>query len=325
MSEQLRASLHPYGDAIVTFGSLSLVTAYAMEDVLHLRIAALLGTSSFALFYLTRSPPMKTPLAWGIVQMTMNMVMVARIAAERRPVTFSEEELDVYEEHFMPYGCSARSFKLFMDAGKRRKYKAGEIIQPQGETLCSLSLVIRGRVERSVGDKPIPALHSFPGARDANPEGDAGAWIGELGLMRLLNGTVGAVGVAGKGATGAVDNPDTTAAIGTVGAIGATAATDDSLVRRSEPLASTQKLLQVLGFYEGRLDAKLGPKTERALRHFQAAAGLKPDGLVGPKTEATILRVGASVEPSVTDHDSRARLESVWTSRAWGLKHPVFS
>ena len=34
MSEQLRASLHPYGDAIVTFGSLSLVTAYAMEDVL---------------------------------------------------------------------------------------------------------------------------------------------------------------------------------------------------------------------------------------------------------------------------------------------------
>ena len=252
-----------------------------MEDVLHLRVAALGGSSSFALFYFTRSPMMKTPLAWGLVQIAMNLFMVARIAAERRPITFTEEEIDVYEEHFMPYGCSARSFKTLWDAGKRRKYKAGDTIQPEGEPLSSLRLVICGRVERSAGGKPIPALTSFPGAREVNPEGDAGAWIGELGLMRLLNG-------------------------------GAPLATRTVAAEENVDLMSTQRLLQTLGFYEGRVDAKLGPKTERALRHFQAAAGLKPDGLVGPKTEATIQRVGESVG------DGKNRLESLWRSRACG-------
>ena len=72
-----------------------------------------------------------------------------------------------------------------------------------------------------------------------------------------------------------------------------------------------QRLLRSLGFYDGRVDARHGPKTERALRDFQQVAGLKPDGLVGPKTEATIERIGRSV-------GAHASVESIWTSRAAG-------
>eukprot|EP00966_Prymnesium_polylepis_P170811 3948427-Prymnesium_polylepis.1 len=171
--DRLRMRLEPYGDAIVTFGSIALVTAYAMEDVLHLRAAAVCGTASFALFYLTRNPVMRTPLLWGCVNLSINAIMISRIMAERRPVTFTEEELDVYEEHFMPFGCSARSFKAFWAAGKRAKFRAGEVIQPEAVPLTSLSLVVFGRVERSAGGEPIPALHSFPGARVENAFGDA--------------------------------------------------------------------------------------------------------------------------------------------------------
>ena len=188
--ERIRDILNPFGNTIVTCGSIGLVTAYAMEDVLHLRLSAIFGTGSFVLFYLVQKPILVTPAAWGCLNLSINAYMTARILLERRPVSFTEEELDVYEEHFRPFGCSARSFRLFWDAGRRRTYRAGEVIQPEGQPLTSLSLVIDGRVERLARGKPIPALFSYPGARNANPDGcDAGAWIGELGLVQNLNGS----------------------------------------------------------------------------------------------------------------------------------------
>ncbi|MHB0884871.1 MAG: peptidoglycan-binding domain-containing protein [Bacillota bacterium] len=45
-----------------------------------------------------------------------------------------------------------------------------------------------------------------------------------------------------------------------------------------------QKLLQILGYYAGRLDGYYGPVSQAAVRAFQAAAGIAVDGQVGPQT-----------------------------------------
>ncbi len=42
------------------------------------------------------------------------------------------------------------------------------------------------------------------------------------------------------------------------------------------------------------VDGNIGPQTRSALRSFQARAGLRPDGIVGPLTEAALIRAGAS-------------------------------
>lgn len=42
--------------------------------------------------------------------------------------------------------------------------------------------------------------------------------------------------------------------------------------------------LQALGFYNGKVDGKQGPKTDEAIREFQKSKGLNPDGRIGFKT-----------------------------------------
>lgn len=45
-----------------------------------------------------------------------------------------------------------------------------------------------------------------------------------------------------------------------------------------------QTALKKAGFYKGEVDGKEGPQTKRAIKAFQRAKGLNPDGIVGPKT-----------------------------------------
>ena len=45
-----------------------------------------------------------------------------------------------------------------------------------------------------------------------------------------------------------------------------------------------QAALKHAGFYTGKIDGKIGPKSKKAIEDFQKANGLKGDGKIGPKT-----------------------------------------
>lgn len=47
---------------------------------------------------------------------------------------------------------------------------------------------------------------------------------------------------------------------------------------------SIQTALKNAGFYSGTIDGKIGRKTKEAIKEFQKANGLKPDGIVGKQT-----------------------------------------
>ncbi len=49
-----------------------------------------------------------------------------------------------------------------------------------------------------------------------------------------------------------------------------------------------QNALKNAGFYEGRIDGKIGKNTKQAVRAFQEANGLAADGVVGNKTWAKL-------------------------------------
>lgn len=60
-----------------------------------------------------------------------------------------------------------------------------------------------------------------------------------------------------------------------------------------------QTALGHAGFYAGKIDGKIGPKSKQAIEDFQKANGLKVDGKVGPKTwEALSRHLTAAAEPA---------------------------
>merc|ERR1719387_2029718 len=55
-------------------------------------------------------------------------------------------------------------------------------------------------------------------------------------------------------------------------------------------VAQLQNALSIFGYQPGALDGKFGPKTEAAVKGFQAFANLKVDGIAGPVTKSQILK-----------------------------------
>ena len=61
--------------------------------------------------------------------------------------------------------------------------------------------------------------------------------------------------------------------------------TATGLVKDGElQLAVVQKILKDSHFYTGKVDGMLGARTTKAIKDFQQANGLNPDGRIGPKT-----------------------------------------
>ncbi|MGZ4233968.1 MAG: peptidoglycan-binding domain-containing protein [Solirubrobacteraceae bacterium] len=82
---------------------------------------------------------------------------------------------------------------------------------------------------------------------------------------------------------------------------------------RGEQVKKLQRQLRLLGFGPGPVDGRYGPQTTDAVKHLQEAAGLQPDGIVGPLT-AEVLRRDAPEPPS----DDRAeRVKALQRQLGW--------
>lgn len=68
---------------------------------------------------------------------------------------------------------------------------------------------------------------------------------------------------------------------------------------KGENVLRMQRILKLLGHYDGELDGSYGPKTTEAVKAFQNAVGLVPDGVAAPKTMEALrkAKIFADVEP----------------------------
>ena len=65
-----------------------------------------------------------------------------------------------------------------------------------------------------------------------------------------------------------------------------------------EDFDGVQTALNHLGFDAGEADGKDGPRTQKAVRAFQAHASIKIDGIVGPETRQSLVdELAAKAEP----------------------------
>jgi murein DD-endopeptidase MepM/ murein hydrolase activator NlpD len=68
-----------------------------------------------------------------------------------------------------------------------------------------------------------------------------------------------------------------------------------ALASRDAGLAALQVALENRGLYHGSIDGLKGPATTAAIKRFQRRAGLRPDGVAGPRTRQALGRYGRHV------------------------------
>lgn len=77
----------------------------------------------------------------------------------------------------------------------------------------------------------------------------------------------------------------------------AVAETVNAVIENPTP-QQIQEALKSAGYYEGKIDGSIGPKTKKAVEKFQEDNGLKADGKVGQKTWA---KLGAHLATGVAE------------------------
>lgn len=76
-----------------------------------------------------------------------------------------------------------------------------------------------------------------------------------------------------------------------------------------------QAILKGLNYYAGSIDGDFGPRTEQAVKGFQGANNLIVDGVVGPKTWATLIDLSTDVSTMVfVDNDGKLEDKGKYTT-----------
>eukprot|EP00986_Skeletonema_menzelii_P018726 scaffold26688_cov129-Skeletonema_menzelii.AAC.3 len=170
---------------ILNFGSMATLLGFTRSDVLELRSLAMTGNCTFVIYSLI-SPPIKWPaILWSMLFASVNGFNIAKILNERQgKVVLTPHEMDIYQEHFQPYGVTQFQFHKCLSVGHVKVLPAGEIIARQGDKIDSVQLVVRGKTRANVGGRHLTAIGSKKGNRFRNVGGDAGAWIGEMSFLQ---------------------------------------------------------------------------------------------------------------------------------------------
>ncbi|HEX8697274.1 MAG TPA: peptidoglycan-binding protein [Myxococcaceae bacterium] len=74
-----------------------------------------------------------------------------------------------------------------------------------------------------------------------------------------------------------------------------------------------QEQLNKLGYSVGTADGEFGPKTEAAVKKFQAAKGLEADGVVGPKTREALQQASSRSVAAPQDGFQTGAARASWT------------
>jgi CRP-like cAMP-binding protein len=159
---------------IYNFGMLSSCACFIATDILHLRLLSVLGTSCAIFFNWNRAPPWNA-VYWGVAFVSINAAQIVLLIQERRrkPPSFTEEELEVFTQHFSRHALTVQGYVQILSLGEWREFSAGQALMTEGHATSQLILVHRGDVSCTVKDAVVDRVEG----------GTAHAWVGEMGYL----------------------------------------------------------------------------------------------------------------------------------------------
>ncbi len=133
-----------------------LLFAFAVRDVLLLRILFVAGSFAALGFYFYQSPPLWSAIGWTGVYIGIHTYWIVRICFERRPVILTPEEEKLFKLTFSK--IDRRKFLTLVSIGRWKDGETGQYFFRHGEKVLQMSVLISGKVSVSVDGKHLVEL-----------------------------------------------------------------------------------------------------------------------------------------------------------------------
>jgi hypothetical protein len=133
------------------------VVSYLVTDIMWLRALAVMGGLSSLTWTLTTPTPSMTFIGWTLVYNTINMVQIARLWHERRPIRLHAEEQALYAATFRT--LTPREFQRLLAVGTWQEAPAQAVLIQEGASPGRVLVLVSGRAAVKVHGREVAALH----------------------------------------------------------------------------------------------------------------------------------------------------------------------
>jgi len=144
------------------------VVSYLVTDILWLRALAVLGGLSSLTWTLTTPTPNLTFIGWTLVYNTINVVQIARLWHERRPLRLADDEQMLYAAAFRT--LTPREFLRLLAVGRWQMATAKEVLIEQGAHPGRMLVLASGQAAVKVHGREVATLR-------------LGQFAGEMGFL----------------------------------------------------------------------------------------------------------------------------------------------
>lgn len=149
-------------------GNLLYLAAYSVRDIMWLRILTVVATLCLMPYYCIREAPLYAPILWCSLFTMVNLVQIAVLFLERRPVFLGEEELRLYRTVFS--ALSPREFTKLLESAQWSRAQPGDELLIQDKPTPALMLVATGSAAVEIDGRRVAEI--VPGQ-----------FIGEMGFL----------------------------------------------------------------------------------------------------------------------------------------------
>jgi Popeye protein conserved region len=132
------------------------VVSYLVTDILWLRALAVAGGLSSLTWTLTAPTPSLTFIGWTLVYNTINVVQIARLWRERRPVRLDADAQALYTAAFRT--LTPREFQRLLAAGRWQEAPAKTVLIEEDTTPGRLLVLVGGRAVVKAHGREIATL-----------------------------------------------------------------------------------------------------------------------------------------------------------------------
>ena len=133
-----------------------LLASYIMKDILWLRILTVISLSFEIPYFYFQAVPLWDGISWDVAFIVINVYWIGRLAYDRRPVHFTEDQQRLWETAL--HRLHPRHARALFKIGKIKQVAPKETIATHGETLHEIALISEGKVELQLNEKKIEEL-----------------------------------------------------------------------------------------------------------------------------------------------------------------------